>query len=695
MFSTTAKSAIDFLNEYLIEPDEVFRTSAWLLSNFEDSVWHYSLGFKEAKQIDWRVKLPNGELLSDKSHAHLLDGFKYFLILSTRTSGNIYSELNDIKGQQRKLFSYACHIIDLILINVERYQVIDHGLAALTAGNLKEMLIKISSNSVLSEAIYDWSENARKFYMDLLARTDPDIITRTLTTVPALSVINFDQDEENELSLPPDLIISVRAALYANGYYTRHSKFGWAPNSILLSKEIYSHTIWGRSQIKPTHKILCFHPNGLPFHREYGGIRVTTGERGNISKCMYWDYRNTLYRLGILHEINIPAPSIQDLVEANLFDTRTSSLGRHKSLPSELVFECLRNAIEFHLAHGELLIREFCRLAIFFKKSNTQPSRLSDRQFQKLISTKAFDMGIRTLGISMKKIRAPAITKGSKEKYYSNLRLNRGLLELILVYIGATQFVVGLLTARRVSELIGLTADSCLDNTREWLLFLNAKSTSGLGGARNRIARPIEPIGVEMLSNLIRMQKIFKRLGYLSENLKLFSTPHLKGTFEFIDSYQTMFNRNLDIFCDYFETPVQEEKRYYIRQHQLRRFFAMLFFYSKSFGKMDTLRWMLGHNDPSHVWRYITESTDGVVLQNAKAHYVAERLHDGDSTDFTELAQLLKARYGTDDFRLLDSSETEEYILALMEEGYVEIEPEFLNSDDGQTFKVIARIKKQ
>ncbi|KPY23116.1 Site-specific recombinase, phage integrase family domain-containing protein [Pseudomonas coronafaciens pv. porri] len=153
------------------------------------------------------------------------------------------------------------------------------------------------------------------------------------------------------------------------------------------------------------------------------------------------------------------------------------------------------------------------------------------------------------------------------------------------------------------------------------------------------------------------------------------------------------YNQNLDFFCDYFETETNEEgKRYYIRQHQLRRFFAMLFFYSSSFGGMETLQWMLGHTDVQHVWHYITEAMDGATLAGAKVQYVAEGLHSGDIESYESLAALVTARYGTENFTLADTNELEDYLADLMEEGAITIEPEFFEDGDGQRFKVIAKV---
>ncbi|MCY1310966.1 hypothetical protein D9M70_612100 [compost metagenome] len=103
----------------------------------------------------------------------------------------------------------------------------------------------------------------------------------------------------------------------------------------------------------------------------------------------------------------------------------------------------------------------------------------------------------------------------------------------------------------------------------------------------------------------------------------------------------------------------------------------------------------MGHNDPTHVYRYITESTDGAVLAGAKAHFAAERLRDGDEENFQELRQLLKERYGSDDYTIIDTHDLEDQIQELIEEGWIEIEPEFFTDHQGKKFKVVARLKRR
>ena len=255
------------------------------------------------------------------------------------------------------------------------------------------------------------------------------------------------------------------------------------------------------------------------------------------------------------------------------------------------------------------------------------------------------------------------------------------------MYHGGVQIVVAALMARRQTELASLKAEECLDETRRWLVFGLAKSTRNLEGRRVRIARPIDEMAVEMIEKLIEIQRAYLDAGLISKFGLLYDTVCLLDPANFVSSanYKQSLVHSVDIFCDYFETPVRDDgKRYYIRTHQLRRFFAMSFFWGSGFGGMDTLRWFLGHADPEHLYRYITENTPGEVLRHAKAQFLSETLEEHEG-----LRELISSRYGTDDFTLLSTDELEEYIDDLISNGEVEVEPEFIEDGSGRSYRLM------
>ena len=687
---------LEFLAPFQIHPSELYRSAIWLQSDFNDTIWICDFGNKENQQINWNITLDDGELLTAPKNIDLFTGLRYFLTSCTRNHNGYLEQTNSLEGAQKTLFRSACQVIDYLLLNSDRFKLSTYGLEGLTEGNLIEILESISSHPSMSESVYNWSSSLRKYCLDLLSDTDALAIAETLNTVPQLSIVTDEQIEDENLGIPHALIPKVRAALYLKNLYLKQSLKGNYPNAKKISKDIYKNTIWGQRSRKPLHSILCYQNDVNTFLREYPGAPVRSGEHETMNESNFSTYRRLLYNLGTLHEIGVPAPTFDALIGAVNYSPKLSPLGRYRTLPSSIVFNALRQAIEFHLEHGEQLTRAMCRIAIECKKRSILPSSLTNEEVCSLVGSKLVAFGIQRLSLSARPVNHgiyATTIKGEHSNYFMSLRSNHALIELIFVYLGGVQLTVGVLMARRISELYTLSTSNCLDESESFLVFKNSKSTRHLFGARRKEARPIEPIAVDMIKTLIRMQKILRRIGYIPELQGLFSTPHPRGSASLTNASVATFNRNIDFFCDYFETPLNAEgERYYLRQHQLRRFFAMLFFYCSSFSKLDTLQWMLGHTDPMHVYQYITESTDGAVLAGAKAHYVAEQLNQGNFDNFLELAELLQDRYGTQDFSLIDTHDLEDQIHDLMKEGWVEIEPEFFTGHQGKRFKVVARL---
>ncbi|MHA6232994.1 integrase [Pseudomonas fluorescens group sp. PF-69] len=689
---------LEFLAPLLRSPREEYRTAPWLLSDFDAQKWEYSFGYKKSpKVLDWDIKLSDGSSLLDPKNYELYQGFKYFLTSSTRSDSDLGAS-NELEGQQAKQFRRACHIIDFLLLNDEQYKLSTYGLGGLTAGNLIEMLETISQTPSTAESIYNWTQTLQDFCYSILKDTSEMQILSVFRERPQLLVITNEQKDEDELGIPHDLIPPIRAALFIRGLYgTPQVDYGHQPNTIRLSGMLYPQILWGKNQFKPVHAILGFNDDTSMFTREFPGIPTNTAVLERMRDQTYIGYRASVYNLGTLHEIGVAGPAISALREADSFTPELGTKGRFRTVPSDIVFTSLRNAIELHIEHGAEIIKGFCRIAIECQKRGVNPSTLSEAEVKKIVGQYLVNLGVSRLSLSARIIDTKTLResiKGEKSEYYTNLRSNVGLYDLLAVYVGAIQLTIGILMARRISEIYSLKADSCLDDAGEWLLFGNGKSTRHLFGMRRSEARPIEPIATDMIKILIKMQKVLLKIGYIKSYKTLFALPQMRGTRDFIESSSNAYNRNLDMFCDYFQTSLNDQgQRWYLRQHQMRRFFAMLFFYCGSFSSLDTLRWMLGHANLQHIYNYITESTDGALLNSAAAQFAAENIHLGNTDNFTVLAEMIKEHYGTDNFGLIPSSELEDYISDKIEEGMIEIAPEFFTDAGGEHMKIVARLK--
>lgn len=200
---------------------------------------------------------------------------------------------------------------------------------------------------------------------------------------------------------------------------------------------------------------------------------------------------------------------------------------------------------------------------------------------------------LKSIGVSY--LKSPNNKLYDGKERFDLLRSNIYFYDLLKVYYGAVQVFIGAIMARRQSEICSLIVGECIDEDTNSLIFKQSKSTKGMFGTRNSLYLPIDPLGIEMIKNLERLH--INRKGDL-----LFSIPTIKNMFSFNSTVSnTTYSENIDFFIDYINPDLIDGKRYYIRQHQLRRFFAMSFFWGSGFGSLDTLRWFLGHTDVQHL----------------------------------------------------------------------------------------------
>ncbi|HIE1841455.1 TPA: integrase [Pseudomonas aeruginosa] len=694
--TTELPAELDFLKSFYTDPRIEYKKASWLVSEFDSPIWKYDFNFATPNTINWNIILDDETSLLANKNKPLLEGLKYFLTTSTRSVRGSTIELGSL-ATQMTMFNRAIHVGDYILLNAKEYQLSRFGLAGINSHHMKKMLDVFSSANGSEESVYDWTKTISNFCLNLVHTSNPIELDSILDQHPRMRIVTDEQQDEHQLELPIDLIPHARAALYLHGYYKKRSIVGVrAPNTLNLAKSLYANTLKGGHLKLKTLSSLEFSTDNEreTISREHPASSVRTGDHEAMTSGPFRAYRFLTYNLGILHEIGLPAPEVSHLKQILDYEPSLSEPARFRTLPYPIVRETFRKSIEYHFKYGELLVEGFCRMAEHCTLNGIAPTQLTNEELQDIMPPALIDMGIRKLGLACQTVSTRHGTPRKQPSYFIELRNNVGLIECLRIYIGCIQMVVGTIMARRIGEMLDLHSTDCLDKSERWLIFLNRKSTSNLFGIRQRQARPIEPVAVKMIKNLISMQQRLLKCGFTTEMTNLFASPGFHGDTGLTQTTMYAFNRNLDLLCDRFELPLNSKgERYYIRQHQLRRFFSMVFFHSSSFGGLETLQWMLGHTDMRHVWNYITESTDGAVLRSAKAQFIAESLHDGDITAYEDLAELLKNRYNTDNFALVDTAELEDAIADLMRTGKVQIEPEFFTDESGQLMRVVVKVQ--
>lgn len=690
---------LSFLEGLKKPTSDAYRKAPWLLNDFDQHVWLVDFDYKSPRPLNWSVELFDGSVLTEPRHSRLLTSFKHFVIVATSNHGYHDMHTNGLKTQARA-YNIALKIIDHLLLNAEGYELLSTGLAGLSDQNLKGMLYQFAQSSSTSESVYEWPERLSSFLIKLSMGTATTEINQLLAAFPHLSVVTEQQIEMSPLSIAPAEIPAIRASIIINGYAKGWEIKTGTPRVDIakISRLIYNSTVHAKNLKKDYYAVLdiCAYDS---YRREYEAMPVSTTEGTKMTDSIFLAFRKTLYAMGALHKLGVDVPPERSLKAIKNYVVHNSKVGgSFRTAPSDVVLNSVRNAIELHFKHGKEIISLMCKLLRKCHADNLPLNRITDNQVLELCSDSLIQFGVKKLGITAVNAGSafgPTLAKRTegREMHYKKLRANVGFLELFGVYMGGVQIVLGAMTARRLGELTDLQAKGCLDKTRQWLRFLLRKSSRGKMGKRKSIMRPVEPIAVEMIENLEEYHRTLIETGLADEDLLLFTCPTLTASGA-LCSGTNVYLRNLDLFCDYFETDLCDGKRYYLRQHQLRRFFAMLFFHCSQNGDESTIRWMLGHIDLEHLWHYINENIDGTILAGAKAYHLAQQIYTKGEAGFTELMDLVHETYGTYTYVKGDAAKLEQRIEQLVNSGLVDAVPEFILQPDGVKVNIITTVSR-
>jgi len=686
-----------FLDEIIGDRFYQYNNAFWLNSPFKSNKWNCCFGKYMNFDIDYHINLDDETPLTAPSHTHLLEIFKHWLCVQTHfdCTGGITLDPRVACANVSK----TLHLIDYTLLNSKQLRLAKYGLQFINSSDIIELMHDLSSSNDISIGIYRWPDMLSNFLRNNSDKVSDVDISYFADKFPSLLDVTFDP-VDRMLKLTDIELIKARTWLLLNSYYKINSSslpYKYTPNTNKLSSQIYKNTLKGKCS-KPIPIELCL----VPFEkytREFKMVPVYFDGISRMNEKSLNKYVNSLRSMGLLSNIDLPIPAsaLNILDSKSLLPTlNLRKCDRFLTYPQNLIFASLRYAIEFALDLGSDLVNSYLKIAkTSFEAGLSCQVYANKFGIRHLLSSKLIDLGIQSwslydhmnyvshISVNISNARTDKVT------YFQWLRDNKSFWELLRVLYGAIQICVGILMARRQDEISSLVAGCCLDSSGNNLLFNNCKS--GTAGYRENEVRPIPQVVVKMIHMLEALQNGLIEIGMIKQHTNLFAYPKISG-FGLVMLQSDQFNTSFDIFCDYTETLViDSEYRYYIRQHPLRRFFVLLFFWGNSFGGMDTLRWFLCHSDVEHLYHYITESTPGEVLKCVKANYAAQQAICNDN-ETDKFAKLLELHFGTRNFSILDYDELEEYIEELMDRGAVKIEPEFFETEDGKKYRILINV---
>jgi hypothetical protein len=730
----------------------------WFKNSYDEDISILNFGQKD-KVIDWSsVRLDDGVSLTHSKHKPLLNGFKNWLLAVSDPLENGGSVIKNRTVQKR--VERVLSLIDAILLRSAALELSQYHLSHITA-DFWLSLFKAMSEYGPTNGIYDYTGRIKE-----LVKANINSITQEQvdTFVSKYPFVSRDMAEDDlTLYLTKEERVKACCWLYTQRFYKSGFSFTNQGNGTVLAMLLFEGKIASPLLNIPTSPELWLAEKARP--TEYTPLKIENSETSaSVNTIKAYISAAKLINTNIFKD-NASSPSIEatkTLSIRKINDLVTlKPAGRTQTLLPDVVFKLTRQSFEFVLKYQQDIL-DSCLLAISqgdskSVKSHSNKERL-DIKRGKFIPEIHQNMSFTERGhymqtkvmsvLNEKTVKAMGIRKVlpfeelAADKYNA-IRNNESLFELYGVLIGSCQYLTGIITARRQDELVSLASSGNLSPNKkpfeeenediEYNLIFKLKK-SGNGGklSTNKIIeRPITASLAKIIWRLEGFNEAAISQGLVGGKvLSLFNNLDARRCVLTKSKVKT-FNAHLDSICDYFEIPLVkmnngELRRQYVRQHQLRRFFALLFFWQKRFQGLEALRWMLGHTDMSHLYHYISSNEVGDILNGVKATVIVQGVlnKDGELEKLKSIGELkatLAKKYNAgavviddlesvidladdDDIsvphidQLKAEANLESNLEELLKTGEISLEPNFfkVTDEDGQvreTFNLAFQVK--
>lgn len=671
--SKTSTAELAFLKEYDVTRDDFFSAS-WLKSPFPAKNWDCKFGDVIVRP-NFGARLDDDLPLNHPRHETTFSAVKGFLCLQTHPY--VAGRLSQAVKTQQAAFARGVFVIDYFLLRAQRFQLAKHGFSMVSRNDVAEVVSLLRQQAGIKAVLYDVYPRVEASIAHI-CETQPETRVR-LAGIDAVDAV------ERVLPLNDADLVHARKCLFAAGYYRRGNRKAGDPYtnmfnvSALLKDCIGQQTIGNLKFDNLGFDELSFGRfEGL--YSEFPPVPVVHAtEDDRASEEYVQSFLRTIdsMRVAEAHGFQlVSSGSLDALYERPAGRDDTKGHGRFTTLPGPVAAGFFRKSVDLLLDFGDTLVDAY--LGIVRDIAQGSPRSL---QASQIVSNEARRLGVQRWSI-------PTHGVSSKE-YFERLRRNEGLLDMLHVLLGGLLVLINTLMARRAHELLTLN-DNCVITTSEGLFLRFILGKANVGEIREIVRRPMPNVAGRAIRLILRLKRGTEALG-LAVPKVLFVMPLADGS-----GLRAMtaadFALCLNRFSDWMASPLDERgRRHYPRIHQLRRNFAMWFFYRGGTGGLEVLRYFLGHTNWRDVWRYIQESVSGRVLTWIRAGYAASHVQAGQD-DAQSLARLIVERYGIADLKILPEADLTDHIADLLKRGEVTVEPIFFDGANGEDYKIMINV---
>ncbi len=675
----------DMVSGYVNGYETSFGQPSWLKSDIVENQWEIKLSSaKITLNFDVNFKSSTGKIenLTAPKHIKLLNVFKCWLLIQ---SSPLHTGFQSISNETlSKKIRNTLYLIDYILLNSKRLKLEKH-FKLWGKDTVITLLSRLFDKDSISKGVYDIEEKLNIYIEKNICKYNPNELEKSFIklskkfNLDSKSIINDDHELSKILGF-----LHIEKAFESKKDNSRYGNLSLS----YLRETLYKNTLYGgRVQLPKLDRYSVGEGSDHNRTSEYVQHPLSKRYEIGISEKYFRTIRQNLYMLSDInpfgHLVQLETAKVcssifEEISINSLMSKPAKQIGRTVTIGAGEVLPQIKNGFEFIYKHGELILQTVEDILSVSKEQiqKTSLKEFTNFGYKKYLSKEAISLGIEVIGYN-----------STEAEVYKKRRENKDLFFLFNVLQGSLQLIVGATMARRMGELVELDPFEAITPkdidpkkcpTQDFnLIFDNRKSGVAYGGEiiREEISRPI----LRSIAAIIYKWQCFnlrlKEHGVLDhlKELGLFTSLSFKSL-AIKEGSSESFVDNLDAFCDYFETRtyVDEEgisRRLYIRQHQLRRFFAMVFYWAYGYEASDTLRYFMAHTDMEHLEQYVVEETSGEILRGVQAERMIDGMRNKDISGLGELEVILKNKFGLKslEYRTYEeiSEDIEDEIIAL------------------------------
>lgn len=680
----------------------------WLHSAYDAPEW--LVGRKRAR-INWARTLPTGSKLTDPVYNRLLAVTKrvYF---DSRGSVIIQpiTESTHVHFAE-KLFG----LIDWITYQEDIFHPSVTAFRALNRNNIEDFLTQYAHGGY--DAIRFVIPRLQEHFHALCNTPNVALsLAQSRSSIPS-HVFARNLEDKIDYSYSEEDIDYIRSWLYINGYYARNGK----PSEAKKIKEGYLNRhrigdLLGIYRYSASASVNMFlrqfeyvqnyriveHISRYP-HREQLPVDFISDDvqaslKQSIGSVCTFQQLFTNFRLQSPYLDGLPRVEELNALSVESVASNAGAVPKMhtKTMPTPIALHILNSAIGYIHNYGDALITYVEKWT-----SNVQDMELDSDKPRKSLKQSAFKStampaALKPLNIdalySRWKIDFPRNSTGGHTAA-SRARDVFGLEDAINMLIVSVYVLLAVMSARRRGEMIDLGCDCSSGDPGDYdLHFLLEKS--GVDGSRQSIARPIPNIAARSIEMLRRLNVIWKTFVGDDSSKHLFNFPVMLARCQ--PATYAGIQIHLDRFSDYFDVPLNEDgRRWYVKPHEFRRFFAIVFFWQYKYSNLTALQWMLGHKKPEDTYAYVRSVVGAREMTRKEARFSREvMLNDAREPAVDQLRELALKYFKTTDISLIAEEDLLAYLESLLDEGVYRVRPHGIRTAEGITYDMVFEIKK-